>query len=85
MKVFSFRLRPFLYDDLTQEELNLRFRACAEDARRVFETADVNLVGSILSISVSDQDELSLKVCKEEFKKIIQQDSISLGAEPLCV
>lgn len=83
MKTYSFKLHQFHYDDLSQDELDMKFKACVEDARNVFETADVNLVGDILSISVSDQDELSDIDYKEKFKEILQQDSILLGAEIL--
>ncbi|MNJ39876.1 hypothetical protein D3C77_347580 [compost metagenome] len=83
MKTYSFKLHQFHYDDLSQDELDMKFKACEEDARNVFETADVNLIDDILSISVSDQDELSATICRERFKTILQQESISLGAEIL--
>jgi hypothetical protein len=83
MKTYSFRLHPFQSDDLSQDELDMKFKACAEDAINAFETAVVNLVGDVLSISVSDQDELSDMDCKEKFKKILQQESILLGARIL--
>lgn len=83
MKTYSFKLHQFHYDDLSQDELDMKFKACVEDARSAFETAEVNLVGDILSISVSDQDELSVDGCQEKFKEILQQESILLGARIL--
>lgn len=80
MKTYSFRLHQFHYDDLSQDELDMKLKACVEDAKNIFETADVNLIGDILSISVSDQDELSAIACQKKFKAILQQESISLGA-----
>ena len=83
MKTYSFKLHQFQNDDLSQGELDMKFNACVEDARNAFGSADVNLVGDILSISVNDQGELSDIDCKEKFKKILQQESILLGARIL--
>lgn len=83
MKTYSFKLHQFHYDDLSQDELDMKFKACVEDARNAFETAEVNLTDDILSISVSDQDELSAEGCQERFKKILQQEGILLGARIL--
>ncbi|GJB85267.1 hypothetical protein KAM380_097320 [Aeromonas caviae] len=83
MRTYRFKLHKFYYDDLSQDELEMKFKACAEDARNLFETADVSLIDDILSISVSDQDELSAIDCREKFKEILQQESILIGAEIL--
>lgn len=83
MKTYRFQLHPFRYDDKSEDEREMIFKACAEDARSTFETADVVLTGDILSISVSKEDELSEIDCRDKLKLILQQDCISLGATPL--
>lgn len=80
---YSFKLHPFVNDDLSPDEFEIKVRACMEDAVQEFETADVSLNGNTISISVSNGDELTAKDCKEKFKRILQQDSICLGANPL--
>ena len=80
MKVYSFKLHKFQNDDLSKDELDVKLKACLEDAINMFDTAEVNLIDDILSISVSDQGELSATACRERFKTILQQESISLGA-----
>jgi len=80
---YSFKLHPFANDDLSPDELEMKVRACWEDAAQEFETADVSLNDNTISISVSNGDELTAKNCKERFKRILQQDSICLGANPL--
>lgn len=80
---YSFTLHPFTKDDLSQDEFEMKLRACMEDTAQQFETADVSLNDNTISISVSNGDELTAKDCKERFKRILQQDSICLGANPL--
>lgn len=80
---YSFKLYPFANDDLSPDEFGIKVTACREDAAQEFETADVSLNDNTISISVSNGDELTAKDCKERFKRILQQDSICLGANPL--
>ncbi|MDD2131609.1 hypothetical protein NP856_20885 [Pseudomonas sp. 17391] len=80
---YSFKLYPFANDELSPDELEMKVRACREDAAQEFETADVSLNDNTISISVSHGDELTAKDCKKRFKRILQQDSICLGANPL--
>lgn len=80
---YSFKLHPFANDDLSPGELEMKVRACWEDAAREFGRADVSLDDNTISISVSNGDELTAKDCMDRFKRILQQDSICLGANVL--
>ncbi|MBA6124180.1 MULTISPECIES: hypothetical protein [Pseudomonas] len=80
---YRFKLYPFAYDDLSPDELEMKAKACREDAAQEFESADVSLNYNTISISISNGDELTAKDCKERFKRILQQESICLGANAL--
>lgn len=80
METYSFKLHQFHNDDLSEDELEMKMEGCVEAARQEWPNADVSLTGSTLSVSVSSVSELTAADCKEKFKRILQRDSITIGA-----